>query len=122
MQSLTLTNMIRAGAENDFGDSYKLEQLVSANFGWKVVYEANGKYLIEDIIAYAFIRNDSYWEFIPLTPQELHSPRSLPNYVLNDGYVGLINPENELVEVEDIEHLNLQAVKEALRKNRVKLD
>ena len=122
MQSLTFTNMTRDGAENDFDNSYTLEQLVSVNSGWKAVYNINEKYFIKNIIAYAFIRNGPYWEFILLTPQELHSPRSLPNYVLNDGYVGLINPQNELVDVEDIEHLNVQAIKEALRKNRVKLD
>ena len=122
MQSLSLTNMTRAGAENDFGDLYMLEQLVSADSGWKVVYNVNEKYFIEDIIAYAFIRNGSYYELIPITPHELHLPQSLQEYVLKDRYVGLITPENELVVNEDIKHLNIQAIKEAFRKNRVKLD
>ena len=126
MQSLTFTNMTRAGAENDFGDLYTLEQLVSANSGWKVVYNVDEKYFIEDIIAYAFIRNGSYCELIPITLQELHLLQSLQEYVLKDGYVGLITPENELVVneyiVEDIKHLDIQAIKKALRKNRVKLD
>ena len=118
--------MTRADTESDFDDSYRLERLISANSGWKVVYNINEKYFIEDIIAYAFIRNGSYCELIPITPQELHLPQSLQEYVLKDRYVGLITPENELVVneyiVEDIEHLNVQAIKEALRKNRVKLD
>ncbi|WP_216595497.1 hypothetical protein [Myxosarcina sp. GI1] len=126
MQSLTITNMKRVGAENDFDNLYTLEQMVSANSGWKVVYNINEKYFIEDIIAYALIRNGSYCELIPLTPQELHLSQSLQEYVLKDGYVGLITPDNELVvnehTVEDIKHLNVRAIKEALKKNRVKLD
>ena len=126
MQSLTFTNMMRASAENDFDDLYTLERLVSANSGWKVVYNVNEKYFIEDIIAYAFIRNGSYCELIPITLQELHLAQSLQEYVLKDCYIGLITPENELVVneyvVENIEHINIQAIKKALRKNRVKLD
>ena len=118
--------MIRAGAENDFDDLYTLEQLVSANSGWKVVYNINEKYFIEDIIAYAFIRNGNYCELVPITLQELHLAQSLQEYVLKDCYIGLITPENELVVneyiVEDIKHLNVQAIKKALRKNRIKLD
>ena len=113
--------MTRHGAENNFDDSYTLEHLVLDNSGWKVVYNINGKYFIEDVMAYAFIRNDSYWVWIPMTLQELHSPQSLSNYVLKDGYVGSISPENVLISVED-EDLNVQAVKEALRRNRFKLD
>lgn len=126
MQSSTFTNMTRASAENDFNDLYTLEQLVSADSGWKVVYNINEKYFIEDIIGYAFIRNGVYCELVPITVQELHLAQSLQEYVLKDCYVGLITPENELVineyAVEDIGHLNLQAIKEALKKNRVKLD
>lgn len=126
MQFSTLTNMTGASAENDFSNLYTLEKLVSANFGWKIVYSVNEKYFIEDIIAYALIRNGAYRELIPITPQELHLAQSLPEYVLKNGYVGMISPENELVvnehAVEDIEHLNIQAIKKALRKNRVKLD
>ena len=122
MQSLTFTNMTRAGAENDFDDLYTLEQLVLANSGWKVVYKVNEKYFIEDIVAYASIRNGSYYELIPITLQELHLPQSLQEYVLKDGYVGSITPENELIGVEDIEHLNIQAIEKALKKNRIKLN
>lgn len=126
MQSVTSTNMTRAIAKNDFDDLYTLEQFISADYGWKVVYNINEKYFIEDIIAYASIKNGSYYELIPITLQELHLPQSLSEYVLKDGYVGLITPENELVinehTVEDIGHLNVQAIKEALRKNRVCLD
>ena len=125
MQSFTLTNMTRAIAEQDFDDLYRLEQLISADYGWKVVYNINQKYFIEDIIAYASIRNGSYYELIPITLHELHLAQSLPEYVLKDGYIGLITPDNELVvsdTVEDIEHLNVQAIKEALNKNRVSLD
>ena len=125
MQSFTLTNMTRAIAEQDFDDLYRLEQLISADYGWKVVYNINQKYFIEDIIAYASIRNGNYYELIPITLHELHLAQSLPEYVLKDGYIGLITPDNELVvsdTVEDIEHLNVQAIKEALNKNRVSLD
>ena len=122
MQSLTFTNMTRAGAENDFDDLYTLEQLVLANSGWKVVYKVNEKYFIEDIVAYASIKNGSYYELIPITLQELHLPQSLQEYVLKDGYVGSISPENELIGVEDIEHLNIQAIEKALKKNRIKLN
>lgn len=114
--------MTRAGTENDFNDSYTLEHLVLADFGWRAIYNINEKYFVEDVIAYAFIRNGPYWEFIPLTPQELHSPRFLQEYVLKDGYVGMIKPDNTLSGVEDVEHLNIQAIQEALRKNRIKLD
>jgi len=118
--------MRRIDRENDFDDLYKLEQLVSVNAGWKVVYNINEQYLIEDIIAYAFVRNGPYCELIPITPQELHLPQSLREYVLKDGYVGLITPENELVvndyAMEEIKHLNVQAIKEALNKNRIRLD
>ena len=126
MQPLTFTDMTRVDVEKDFGDSYTLEQFVSVNYGWKVVYVVNQKYFIEDVIAYASIKNGSYWEFIPITSQELHLPQSLSEYVLKDGYVGLITPENELVinknTVEDINHLNVPAIKEALRKDRVSLN
>ena len=126
MQSLTFTGMTQADVEKDFGDLYTLEQFVSANYGWKVVYNVDEKYLIEDIVAYASIKNGSYYEFVPVTLQELHLPQSLSEYVLKDGYVGLITPENELVvnknTVEDIDNLNVQAIKEALRKNKISLN
>ena len=118
--------MTRVGTDNGFNDIYKLEQLISANSGWKVVYNVNERYFIEDIIGYAFIRNGSYCELIPVTLQELHLPQSLQEYVLKDRYVGLITPENELVvneyTVEDVKNINIKAIKEALRKNRIKLD
>ena len=117
--------MTRIDVEKDFGDSYTLEQFVSVNYGWKVVYVVNQKYFIEDVIAYASIKNGSYCEFIPITSQELHLPQSLSEYVLKDGYVGLITPKNEFVvnknTVEDIENLNVQAIKEALGEGRVSL-
>ena len=126
MKSLMLTNMTRASADNDFADPYTLEQMVSANSGWKVVYNVNEKYFIEDIIAYALIKSGSYCEFIPITLQELHLPQSLQEYILKDGYIGVITPENELVvnehTVEDMKHLNVRAIKAALSTNRVKLD
>ena len=126
MQSLTFTNMTRASTENDFNDLYKLEQLVSANPGWKVVYNVNEKYFIEDVIAYALISNGVCRELVPITLQELHLAQPLQEYILKDRYIGLITPDNELVvneyTVEDIQHLNIKAIKEALKKNRVKLD
>lgn len=118
--------MTRASVNNDFNDLYTLEQSISANCGWKVVYNVNEKYFIEDVIAYALIRNGSYYEFIPITLQKLHLVQSLPEYVLQDGYVGLITPANELIvnehTVEDIKDLNVAAIKKALKKNRVSLD
>ena len=122
MQSLTFTNMTWAGAKNDFDDSYTLEHSIPANFGWKVIYNVNEKYFVEDVLAFAFIKNGFYWEMIPMTPQELHSPRSLQNYVLKDGYVGMITPDDRLSGVEDLDQLDVQAIKEALKKNRIKLD
>ena len=123
MQPLTFTDMTRVDVEEDFGDLYTLEQFVSVNYGWKVVYVINQKYFIEDVIAYASIKNGSYCEFIPITSQELHLPQSLSEFVLKDGYVGLITPENEFIvnknTVEDIKNLNVQAIKEALKKDRV---
>ena len=126
MRSLTITNMTRAIAEQDFDDLYRLEQLISADYGWKVVYNIDEKYFIEDIIAYASIRNGIYHELIPITLHELHLAQSLPEYVLKDGYIGLITPDNELLVndnmVEDIKRLDVQAIKKALTKNRVSLD
>ena len=118
--------MTRHGAENNFDDSYTLEQLVLANSGWKVVYNINGKYSIEYIIAYAFIRNGLYWELIFITPQELHLVQSLQEYVLKDGYVGMITPDNKLLPcedtVEDNEHIDVSAIKKALRKTIIDLE
>jgi hypothetical protein len=125
MQSLTFTTMTLGVADNKFDNLYILEQLISAAYGWKVVYMVNEKYFIEDIVAYALIKNGFYYELVPITLRELHLAQSLSEYVLKDGYVGLITPENELVvnehTVEDIENLNVQAIKEALTKNRVPL-
>ena len=118
--------MTRADAGNDFNDLYDLEQLVFVNYGWKVVYNVDEKYFIEDIIGYAFIKNGSYYELIPITLQELHLPQPLQEYVLKDCYVGLITPNNVLLinqyAVEDNKHLNVQAIKKALNENRIKLD
>lgn len=126
MRSLTFTTMTRAGEENESNSLHTLEQFVCANSGWKIVYSINGKYFIEDIIAYAFIKHGPYREFIPLTLPDLHLPQSLQEYALKDGYVGLITPDNELVvnehTVENVEQLDVQAIKEALKKNRFKLD
>lgn len=117
--------MTRAIAK-DFNDLYRLEQLTSVSYGWKVVYNINEKYFIEDVIAYASIKNGAYYELIPITLQELHLAQSLSEYVLKDGYIGLITPNNELVFSDRVEddrrHLNVQAIKEALKKNRVSLD
>jgi sorbitol-specific phosphotransferase system component IIBC len=125
MQFLTLTNMTRVCAKNNFDDSYTLEQMFSVSSGWKVVYQINERYFVEDIIAYALIRNGPYCELIPITVQELHLAQPLQEYLLKDGYVGLITPENELIvnehTVEDSNYLNVQAIQEASKKNRFKL-
>ena len=118
--------MTRADTKHDFDDLYTLEKLISVNSGWKVVYNIDERYLIEDVIAYASIRNGSYYELIPITPQDLHIVQSLPEYVLKNGYIGLITPENELVvnehTINNIDCLNIEAIKEALGKNRFKLN
>jgi sorbitol-specific phosphotransferase system component IIBC len=126
MQYLNLKNMTRGATESNFDDSYTLEQMVSVSSGWKVVYQINEEeYFVEEIIAYALIKNGPYCELIPITVQELHLAQPLQEYILKDDYVGLITPENELIvnehTVEDIKDLNIQAIQEALRKNRVKL-
>lgn len=118
--------MALAAREDNFDNLYTLEKLISAAYGWKVVYRINEKYFIEDIIAYASIKNGFCYELIPITLRELHLPQSLSEYLLKDGYVGLITPENELVvnehTVDDVANLNVQAIKEALTKNRVFLN
>lgn len=125
MKSLMLTNMTWDSTGNDFGDSYTIQHMVLENPGWKVVYAINDEeFYVGEIKAYVSIRNGSYYEFIPITHQEFHLPQSLPEYILKDGYVGLINPENFLLpsSVEDNEHLNVGAIEEALRKSRIKLN
>jgi len=125
MQYLNLKDMTREVIEGNFDDSYTIEQIISVSSGWKVVYQINDKYFVEEIIAYALIKNGPYCEFIPITVQELHLAQTLQEYILKDGYVGLITPENELIvnehTVEDIKDLDIQGIQEALRKNRVKL-
>ena len=107
-------------------DSNSIEQLVSVGYGWKAVYIINNRYFIEDILAYAFIKIGPYHEMIPLTPADLHLCQSLREFTLKDGYIGLINPRNELVLNDDSSEesgtINLQALKEAMQHNRVKLD
>ena len=125
MQTLTFTNMTRSDAENGFDDSYKIEQLISVKSGHKVVYKINEEYLIEYIIFYALIRNGSYCEFIPITSHELHSVHFPQDYLLKDGYVGLITPDNKLSlcdTVEDNEHIDVLDIKKALRKTMIDLD
>ena len=116
------SNRMRDGHIVD--DSNSIEQLVSANYGWKAVYIINERYFIEDILAYAFIKIGTYHEMIPLTPADLHLCQSLREFTLKDGYIGLINPQNELVLNDSLENaeINIQAVKEAMQHNRVKLD
>ena len=116
------SNRMRDG--HIINDSNSIEQLVSANYGWKAVYIINERYFIEDILAYAFIKIGPYHEMIPLTPADLHLCQSLREFTLKDGYIGLINPQNELVLNNSLEdgEINIQAVKEAMQHNRVKLD
>lgn len=104
-----------------------LKQIFLADSGWKIVYQIDEQYYIEDIIAYAFIKNGIYYELIPLTLNDLHLCQTLNDYTLKDGYIGLINPQNELIIVndnlkEDQSHINPKQIKEALKKNRIKLD
>ncbi|ACK70690.1 hypothetical protein PCC7424_2268 [Gloeothece citriformis PCC 7424] len=103
-----------------------LDRLVLADSGWKVVYCINENYYIEDIIAYAVIKNGDYFEMIPLTLSDIHSCQTLQEYALKDGYIGLINPENELILKdyldEEAKDINIQEIKKALKKNRIKLE
>ena len=126
MQSSTFINMTLADGENNFDNLYTLEKFVSTNFGWKIVYNVNEKYFIEDIIGYAFIRHGAERALVPITVQELHFIQPLQEYILKDYYVGVITPENDFLPneytVEDIKHVNVQAIKEAMKKNRINLD
>jgi hypothetical protein len=103
-----------------------LMNLLLANSGWKVVYNVGDRYFIEEIIAYAFIKTGNYYELIPLTLPDVYLGQSLNEYILKDGYVGLINPQNELIANDLFEEghnqINLQKIKEALTKNRYQLD
>lgn len=103
-----------------------LKQVFLADSGWKIVYQIDEQYYIEDIIAYAFIKNGIHYELIPLTLNDIHLCQTLNEYTLKDGYVGLINPQNELIVNNNLEeaqmNLNLQQIKKALKKNRIKLD
>ena len=117
---------IGAGVENNFNNSYILEKLIPVDYGWKVAYKINKNYFVEYVIAYALIRNGSYYESIPLTHQELYLTQPLSEYVLKDGYIGSITPKgvwsfNEHTVI-DIKHTNVRAIEETLKKNRVKLD
>ena len=126
MRTLSFTKMTQAGEESDFDYSYRLEQFVSANSGWKIVYNIDEKYFVEDILAYAFIKSGAYHEIVPVTLPDLHISQSLQEYALKDGYIGLITPENELVVnqylIDDINSIDILAIKKALRKNRLSLD
>lgn len=102
------------------------QQFVVAHAGWKIVYYANDRYFIEDIIAYAWIRLGQYYELVPLTLSDIHMCQSLQDYTLKEGYLGLISPQNELIvneySPENQRPINLQQIKETLQQNRYKLD
>ncbi|MGF1479822.1 MAG: hypothetical protein ACFB4I_10055 [Cyanophyceae cyanobacterium] len=106
--------------------SYRVDKLVAAGSNWQAVYVINEQYYIEDIVAYAMIKNGPHYEFVPITLPEIHLSQTLQDYTLKDGFVGLINPENELIVndylVEDIQQLDIAKIKESLKKNRIKLD
>ncbi|WP_198648541.1 hypothetical protein [Cyanothece sp. BG0011] len=106
-------------------ESKKLNNFVYAGAGWKAVYYINDVYYVEDIVAYAFIESGQFHELIPLTFLDLHLPRKLQDFVLKEGYIGVINPDNELVVNEDNigeQEIDLNNIKQALTKNRYKLD
>ncbi|MCU0534300.1 MAG: hypothetical protein MUD14_10450 [Hydrococcus sp. Prado102] len=100
--------------------------VIMANSGWKIVYNIRDRYFIEDIIAYVFINSGNSYELIPLTLPDLHLCQPLHEYVLKDGYVGLIDPQNEFIVNDYLEEnqrdINIQKIKEALKKNRFKLE
>jgi hypothetical protein len=102
------------------------KHLLIAHAGWKIVYYANERYFVEDIIAYAWIKLGRYYELVPLTLSDIHMCQSLQDYTLKEGYLGLINPQNELIvneySPENQKPINLQKIKETLQKNRYKLD
>jgi hypothetical protein len=103
-----------------------LSNLIAANSGWKAVYEIGDRYFIEDIIAYAHVKNGIYYELIPLTISDVNISQSLQDYTLKDGYIGLINPQNELIVNDYLEEeqkqIDIQKIKKALGNNRYKLD
>jgi hypothetical protein len=100
--------------------------LLIAHSGWKIVYYTNNRYFIEDIIAYAWIKIGNYYELVPLTLSDVHMCQSLREYTLKEGYLGLINPQNELIinqySPENRKQINLQEIKKTLQQNRYKLD
>lgn len=124
MQLLPLTKM--TGDYRQSQSQKILSNLILANSSWKVVYQIGDRYFIEEILAYIFIKHGSYYELIPLTLPDLHLSQSLYDYSLKEGYIGLINPQNELIINSYLEehqnHINIQKIKEALKKNRFKLD
>lgn len=128
MQSVETTEMTEPSQSkfvNQHLESKTLSNIIYSGSGWKAVYYINDVYYIEDIIAYAFIESDQLYELIPLTFLDLHLPRKLQDFVLKEGYIGIINPDNELVVNEDVagdQEINLESIKGALKKNRYKLD
>lgn len=100
--------------------------IIMATSGWKVVYNINNRYFVEDIIAYAFVSIGNSYELIPLTLPDLHLCQPIQEYVLKDGYIGLIDPHNELIVNEYLDEerkeVNLKEIRAALSKNRYKLE
>lgn len=127
MINMQLTSLIKMTDANPSDRSKKItNNLIMANSGWKIVYKINESYFIEDIIAYVFMNSGNSYELIPLTLPDLHLCQPLNDYMLKDGYIGLIDPQNELIIndylEENKENINLQKIKEALKKNRFKLE
>lgn len=124
---MQLTSLIKMTDANQCDRSKKIaNNLIMANSGWKIVYNINNRYFIEDIIAYAFVNSGNSYELIPLTLPDLHLCQPLHEYMLKDGYVGLIDPQNELIVNKYLEenqkNINIKKIKEALKKNRFKLE
>jgi hypothetical protein len=124
MQSLTLKKMADANSSSDRSEKIP-QNLILANCGWKVVYNINDRYFIEEIIAYLFIKSGNTYELVPLTLADLHLCQTLHEYMLKDGYIGLIDPQNELIVNQYLEgdrpNIDLKKIKEALNKSRFKL-
>lgn len=95
---MQLTSLIKMTDANSSDQSKKIiNHIFMANSGWKIVYNIGDRYFIEDIIAYVFIHSGNSYELIPLTLPDIHLCQPLHEYMLKDGYVGLIDPQNELI-------------------------
>jgi hypothetical protein len=63
MINMQLTSLIKMTDANHCDRSKKItNHIITANSGWKIVYNINDRYFIEDIIAYIFVNNGNSYE------------------------------------------------------------